>query len=78
LLADLLQKELVGNLGRADRGVRQANFSVLRETNIPAALVETAFISNPEEEKLLKDTGFQQKAAEAIAKAVQTYITLTL
>jgi N-acetylmuramoyl-L-alanine amidase len=78
LLADLLQKELVTQLGRANRGVRQANFAVLRETKMPAALVEVAFISNPEEEKLLADSSFQQKAATAIAEAVQKYIKLML
>ena len=43
-LATLLQQEVVGRLHRADRGVKEANFSVLRKTSMPSALVETAFI----------------------------------
>ncbi|NMB35861.1 MAG: N-acetylmuramoyl-L-alanine amidase, partial [Firmicutes bacterium] len=49
------------------------NFAVLRETKMPAALVEVAYISNPEEEKLLADEAFQQRAAGALAQAIKRF-----
>ena len=73
-LATCLQKSLVGHLGRSDRGVRQGNFSVLRETMIPAALVETLFITNPQEEALLRLESTQEAAATAIARGIINYL----
>ena len=73
-LARFLQTELVNRLQREDKGVRQANFLVLRSCAIPAALVEVAFISNPEEERLLADPAFQRRAAEAIALGIKRYL----
>ena len=74
VLAGFLQTELVNRLQRENKGVRQANFLVLRSCPIPAALVEVAFISNPEEERLLADPAFQRKAAEAIALGIKRYL----
>lgn len=50
-----------------DRGMKQENFAVLRETAMPAVLTETLFLSNPAEAKLLKSDVFLNKAAEAHA-----------
>lgn len=72
-LAALIQAELVTSLQRENMGVREANFLILRESPVPSALIETAFISNPEEEKLLADPGFQKLAAEAIARGIKAY-----
>jgi len=55
-------------------GVRQGNFAVLRETVIPCALVETLFITNPEEETLLAQTSIQLRAAAAIAQGIKDYL----
>lgn len=74
-LANYIQSELMNRLQRENKGVREANFSVLRNCPIPAALVEVAFISNPEEEKLLADQAFQRRAAEAIALGIKRYLT---
>lgn len=73
-LAEHIQKELLALLKRPDRGVKQANFAVLRHSHIPAALVEVAFISNPQEEKLLKQEDFQGLAALAIARGIENYL----
>lgn len=73
-LAGFIQAELVRRLQREDKGVRHANFIVLRTCPIPAALVEVAFISNPEEERLLADSAFQRKAAEAVALGIKRYL----
>lgn len=73
LLASRLQSSLVSALGRRDLGVQQANFVVLRTAVIPAVLLEVCFISNPAEEKLLRDEGFKAKIAEAIVKGIGNY-----
>lgn len=69
-LAKRVQSQLTSASGLADRGVKTANLAVLRETDMPAILIETGFISNPEEEKLLRSDSFLETAAEAIAKGI--------
>ena len=61
----------IGNVTR--RGVKQAGFLVLKSPDIPSMLVETAFISNANEEARLKDARHQQRLAEAIHSGVRTY-----
>ncbi len=56
------------------RGVKQAGFMVLKAPDIPSVLVETAFISNPREASMLKDSQFQSKMAEHLADGVQAYM----
>jgi len=73
-LASSVQEELVKALGRKDLGILQANFSVLRNTYVPSILVETAFLSNPEEEALLRSSSFQVKAGEAVAKGIIKFL----
>ncbi len=72
-LAEDILKELgqVGNILR-DK-VEQAGFAVLKSPDIPSVLVETAFISNPQEEKRLKTAQHQQKLATAIFKGLRRY-----
>ena len=53
--------------------VEQAGFAVLKAPDIPSILIETAFISNPEEERKLRDSTYQAKMADAIADGVRTY-----
>ena len=55
--------------------VEQAGFAVLKAPDIPSILVETAFISNPEEEKRLKDSGYQEKMAQAILAGIKRYLS---
>ena len=69
-LAEAIQKELNALSGTENRGIKQAPFRVLVGATMPAVLVETAFISNPEEEKKLGSATFQQSVADAVAKAV--------
>ena len=61
----------VGNMHK--RTVERANFAVLRTADMPAMLVETAFISNAEEERRLGDPAFQRKLADAVLKGINTY-----
>ena len=67
-IAREIQKELVAATGLTNRGVKFANLHVLRETNCPAALVEIGFISNPQEEALMKSDTWDNKVASAICK----------
>ena len=72
-LAESIQTTMVNELRLVDRGVRQANFVVIRDTVMPSVLVEQAFLSNPVEEKLLADGNFRQQVAEAIAQGINKY-----
>lgn len=74
-LANCIHKQMLG-LGLADRGVKQADFTVLTLTEMPAVLVETAFISNPLEEKMLATDEFQTACACAIYRGIQNYINI--
>jgi N-acetylmuramoyl-L-alanine amidase len=69
-LAEAIQEELNALSGTQNRGIKQAPFKVLVGATMPAVLVETAFISNAEEEKKLANPTFQQSVADGIAKAV--------
>ncbi|MDO8347782.1 MAG: N-acetylmuramoyl-L-alanine amidase [Rugosibacter sp.] len=72
-----LGRDVLGELGRINtlhKGqVEQAGFAVLKAPDIPSILIETAFISNPEEEKRLNDEGYQEQMAEAILKGLRRY-----
>jgi N-acetylmuramoyl-L-alanine amidase len=68
---------LLGELGAINtlhkNHVEQAGFAVLKAPDIPSALIETAFISNPEEERRLIDDAYQEKLAEAIVRGIRQY-----
>jgi N-acetylmuramoyl-L-alanine amidase len=69
--ATILQKEMVRVLGTTNRGiVNRQNLVVLRETKMPAALVEIAFMSNPEDMAKLKNEDFLQKSAESLRDGI--------
>jgi N-acetylmuramoyl-L-alanine amidase len=72
-LAGLIQSRLVKELRTADRGVKEASFQVLRETECPAVLVEAAFISNEADRQLLTAYACQLGAAMAIAAGIESY-----
>ena len=54
--------------------VEQASFAVLKAHDVPSILVETAFISNPQEEKRLNDRAYQDKLARAILDGIRDYV----
>ncbi|KPD00142.1 N-acetylmuramoyl-L-alanine amidase LytC precursor [Geobacillus sp. BCO2] len=62
-LAAIVQKHLVQQLGTYDRGHKTQDFYVNRKNELPSILVELAFISNPNEEALLKTKAFRQKSS---------------
>jgi N-acetylmuramoyl-L-alanine amidase len=64
----------VGEINKLHKGsVEQAGFAVLKAPDIPSILVETAFISNPEEERKLNDEGYRGEMANAILKGIKRY-----
>ncbi|WPL18919.1 N-acetylmuramoyl-L-alanine amidase AmiC precursor [Thiorhodovibrio winogradskyi] len=74
LLAAKPVLEELGQLGKMHQSrIQSAGFAVLKAPDIPSMLVETAFISNPQEEKRLRDPAFQQRVAEAILNGVKRY-----
>ena len=73
-LGDLVLRRLgaVNNLHRPR--VEQASFAVLKAPDVPSILVETAFISNPQEEKRLNDESYQNKLARALLDGIRDYV----
>ncbi|MDF3888045.1 N-acetylmuramoyl-L-alanine amidase [Cupriavidus basilensis] len=64
----------IGGINRLHKGsVEQAGFAVLKAPDIPSILVETAFISNPEEERKLNDENHQEQLANAILRGIRNY-----
>lgn len=72
-----LGRIVLGRLGSVNTlhksHVEQAGFAVLRAPDIPSILIETAFISNPEEEKRLNDPAYQDQLVDAIVEGIKTY-----
>jgi N-acetylmuramoyl-L-alanine amidase len=73
-----LAKAVLSEIGTINtlhkRQVEQAGFAVLKAPDIPSILIETAFISNPEEERRLKDDRYQDQIAQAIVDGLLTYL----
>jgi N-acetylmuramoyl-L-alanine amidase len=73
-----LGKAVLSEMGEVNtlhkQSVEQAGFAVLKAPDVPSILVETAFISNPEEEKRLKDSAYQEKLATAILGGIKRYL----
>ena len=64
----------IGNVGKLHKPrVEQAGFAVLKAPDIPSVLVETAFISNPEEEKRLRSSAYQEQLADALMRGITRY-----
>jgi len=73
-LAQHIQDELVKVTGWPDGGVRERKFAILRQTAMPAVLVEMGFISHPAQEKLLGQPDLQKQLAQAIAAGISQYL----
>lgn len=76
-LAQAIHKSLIKQIGLFDRGIKSNEFYVLNHTNMPSVLVELAFISKVEEEVLLNDPAFQEKAAMGIYEGIRSFFTQT-
>lgn len=72
-LAELVQSAMINETGANDRGVKRATFEVLRETDIPAILLEAGFIDNSAEGRKLADPAYQNRLMESVADAIDQY-----
>ena len=75
-LAKVVQDKLVKATGRRNRGVKTADFHVLRETKMAAILCECGFMTNKEEASLLKSDSYRQKVANAIVEGLAAFYKL--
>ncbi|MBN8558351.1 MAG: N-acetylmuramoyl-L-alanine amidase [Burkholderiales bacterium] len=72
-LGDSMLRE-IGGVGKLHkRSVERANFTVLRNPDVPSVLVETAFISNPDEERRLRSQAYQNELADALISGIRKY-----
>lgn len=72
-LADAILSRVIRRTSASSRGVKKGNFYVIRETSMPAVLVEGGFISNPAERSLIKSRDYQEKIAQGIADGIDQY-----
>lgn len=73
-LAEKLLERIIARTGLHSRGTKEENFAVLRLTRCPAALVELGFISNVQEEQLMKTFDYQDQASTAIVEGIKQYM----
>ncbi|NJP10577.1 MAG: hypothetical protein HC866_14760 [Leptolyngbyaceae cyanobacterium RU_5_1] len=73
-LARVIQDNLLQGLGARDRGVKQANFYVIRYTTMPAALVEIGFVTGQEDAARMSSSSGRSQIAEAIARGILQYV----
>lgn len=73
-LADKIQNNLISYTGATNRGVKKDSYYVVKNTNIPAALVECGFMSNASEAKKLKNNSYQEKLINSMLDGVLQYI----
>lgn len=74
-LANLVHKEMLLNLKRNDRGVRRARFYTINHSNVPAILVEPAYITDIQEGLLAKSKNFQKEVAKSLVKGIKDYFS---
>jgi N-acetylmuramoyl-L-alanine amidase len=77
-LAQALSDSVAERLHGENRGVRIANFYVVRNVNFPAVLVECGFLSNSEDAKQLADEGYREKLVQALATGIAAYRSLVV
>ena len=73
-LADAVQKSIISYIDVRDRGIREDNFQVLRESSMPAILIECGFLTNAEESKKLIEPQYQENLTEGIAQGILSYL----
>jgi N-acetylmuramoyl-L-alanine amidase len=77
-LAQALGDSVAERLHGEGRGLKIANFYVVRNVNFPAVLVECGFLSNPEDAKQLADQGYRERLAQALAAGIAAYRSLVV
>ncbi len=72
-LAQAIHKKLIEKLHTTDRGVKQGNFQVIKQTKIPSVLLELGFVTNSSDAELMKTDEFRKKSAEAVYEGLEQY-----
>lgn len=75
-LANCILHRILGQIDAASRGVKQGNFHVIRETDMPAVLVEGGFMTNKEERIHLRDKDYLDRLAKGIAQGIDKYMKM--
>lgn len=77
-IAEAIHEEVIRALGRKDRGIKKSSdLYVLRQTKMPAVLIEGGFMTNPEEAELLRSDSYRKKTAEGICRGLCAYYGLS-
>ncbi|MFD1360055.1 N-acetylmuramoyl-L-alanine amidase family protein [Lentibacillus salinarum] len=71
--ARILQKHVVEATGFRDRGIKKKDLFVVRDTNMPAALIEVGYLTNPENESVMRTDDFQSRVAASIVEGIKAY-----
>jgi N-acetylmuramoyl-L-alanine amidase len=74
--AQIIHKHVVEATGFNDRGVRQADFRVIKYTNMPAVLVEVGYLSNQNDEAAMYQEAFQNQVAASLASGIKEYLNI--
>ncbi|MFZ9738234.1 MAG: N-acetylmuramoyl-L-alanine amidase [Prochlorotrichaceae cyanobacterium] len=74
VLASTILQRILNNIPMTNRGVKQANFYVIRRTSMPATLIETGFVTGIEDAPRLADPAFRRQMATAIAQGILEYL----
>jgi N-acetylmuramoyl-L-alanine amidase len=75
-LANCILYRIVGNTDAVSRGIKQGNFHVIRETEMPAVLVEGGFMTHREERRKLRDREYLDRLAIGIAQGIDKYMRM--
>jgi N-acetylmuramoyl-L-alanine amidase len=73
-LASFVQNQIINSTGARNRGVKTARFHVIRRTSMPSILIETGFVTNPQESANLNNPTYQERMAAAIARGVDQFL----
>jgi N-acetylmuramoyl-L-alanine amidase len=73
-LAQAILDKVIANTQAKSRGVKHGNFAVIRETTMPAVLIEGGFLTNPEERQKLKDSQYLKQLAWGVAQGIDQYL----
>jgi len=76
VLGSQIQRALIGITRATDRGLKHARYVVLRNSSMPAALIECGFISNPQEAKKLTSPSYRETLAQGIAQGILNYLAI--
>ncbi|HBU82144.1 MAG TPA: N-acetylmuramoyl-L-alanine amidase [Paenibacillus sp.] len=75
-LADIIQRQVVQASGFRDRGAKKQDYFVLKDTEMPAVLIETGYVTNPQEEKAMLTEDVQSRIAASILEGIKEYLNL--